>query len=59
MAQCQDDVKDKVSADASEAEMSKLRGVFEDCAIKCCDDNIAKIPNLQKRITDQLKMGRF
>ena len=57
--QCQDDVKDKVTPDASEAEVSKLRGVFENCAIKCCDTNIAKVPNLEKRISDTLKMGRF
>ena len=56
---CQDDIKDKMTPNTSEADMEKYKYEFDSCAIKCCDTNIAKLPNLSKRVMDALKSGQI
>ena len=57
--QCQDEVKDKVTPNTSEADIAKYRGEFEVCAIACCDKNVGRLPNLTKRVMETLKSGRY
>lgn len=55
--QCQDEVKDKVGPNTSEADIRKYRGEFETCAIACCDKNINKLPGLMDKIKASFDAG--
>jgi len=57
--QCQDEVKDKVSPTTPDSELAKYRQEFEVCAIACCDKNVAKLPNLTKKVVETLRSGRY
>lgn len=56
---CQDDIKDKVTPNTSEADVEKYRREFETCGIKCCDTTVSKVPGLFKRVTEALQMQKF
>ena len=56
---CQDDIKDKVTPNTSEADIEKYRREFDACAIKCCDSSVGKLPALVKRVEDALKSGKI
>merc|ERR1719233_1768077 len=55
--QCQDEVKDKVGLNPTEAEISRHRKYFETCAIACCDKNIQKLPNLMIKLKAAFESG--
>jgi len=57
--QCQDEVKDKVTPTTPDSDLAKYRKEFEVCAIACCDKNIAKLPNLTKKVVETLQSGRY
>ena len=57
--QCQEDIKDLVTPNASDAEIAKFRSDFEACAVKCCDQNIARLPQISKRVEETLAAGKF
>ena len=48
---CQDDIKDKVTPNTSEADIEKYKREFDVCGIKCCDTSVAKLPSLYVLIT--------
>lgn len=54
---CQDNVRDKMSAKTSDAEVSKYRTEMEQCVVKCGDSHIALIPAMMKRIKEVLKQN--
>jgi len=54
---CQDQVRDKVGPNSTEAEIRKYRGEFETCAIACCDTNIAKLPTLMDKVKTAFNAG--
>ena len=57
--QCQEDIKDLVTPNASDAEIAKFRADFENCAVKCCDTNIARLPKVSKRVKETLASGKY
>ena len=57
--QCQEDIKDLVTPSATDAEIAKFRGDFEACAVRCCDGNIARLPQISKKVADTLKSGKY
>ena len=59
--QCQDDAKDKLptGTEPSKEQMAMIRAGFETCALKCCDDNVAKIPDLKSRLSMAFKSNRY
>ncbi|XP_054715929.1 protein FAM136A-like [Uloborus diversus] len=52
--QCQDNIRDKITASTTEAEVSGFKKDFEQCVVKCADTHIALIPSMLKRIKDVL-----
>jgi len=52
---CQDVVRDKISQNASETEMSKHRSDIEQCIVKCGDAHIALLPLMMKRIKETVQ----
>ena len=48
--QCNDDIKVKMPADPSAADVSKYTGQFERCAVQCVDKHVGLIPTLMKTI---------
>ncbi len=56
---CQDDIKDKVTPNTSEADIEKYRREFDTCGIKCCDNSVAKLPGLSKRVMEALNSGKL
>ncbi|XP_045622214.1 protein FAM136A isoform X2 [Procambarus clarkii] len=51
---CQDRVRDQVTADTSEAQVSVYKAEFEGCAMQCVDDHIQLMPSVKKRIAGVL-----
>ena len=51
---CQDRVRDKIPANASQDEVVKHKGELEQCVIKCADSHIALVPALMKRMKEVL-----
>ena len=56
---CQDDIKDKVTPNTSQAEIDKYKGEFDLCGIKCCDTSVDKLPSLSSRVNEALKSGKM
>ncbi|TRY63929.1 hypothetical protein TCAL_10897 [Tigriopus californicus] len=56
---CQDRVKDKVTPESSQNEITQLRGEFETCAIQCCDTNLARLPDIAQKIGVTLKSDKY
>nr|ACO15425.1 FAM136A [Caligus clemensi] len=56
---CQDEVKDKLSPSSTEAEITKFRSEFDTCAINRCDKNIARLPNITKKVRDTLDSEKY
>ena len=56
---CQDDIKDKVTPNTSEADIEKYRREFDACGIKCCDTSVGKLPSLSKRVMEALQSGKI
>ena len=56
---CQEQIKDKVTPNTSESEITGFRKEFEACAIKCCDNDLARLPNIRKKIDETIKAGKF
>eukprot|EP00095_Tigriopus_kingsejongensis_P001312 snap_masked-scaffold1226_size54525-processed-gene-0.6 protein:Tk01312 transcript:snap_masked-scaffold1226_size54525-processed-gene-0.6-mRNA-1 annotation:"FAM136A" len=56
---CQETVKDKVTPESSEADITSLRGTFEKCAIQCCDTNLARLPDIGRKIDATFKSGQY
>ncbi len=59
VAGCQDQVKDAMPAEATDADVAKLRGRFESCAMGCVDTNVARMPSLTKKVREKLDLGAF
>uniref|UniRef100_A0A6A7G566 Protein FAM136A-like isoform X2 n=1 Tax=Hirondellea gigas TaxID=1518452 RepID=A0A6A7G566_9CRUS len=51
---CQDRVKDRVTANTSEAQVNVYKAEFEACAMSCVDDHIQLMPSTKRRIADTL-----
>ena len=49
----------KITPNTSEEQVTALRGEFESCAIKCCDTDLARLPNIRKKIDETIKSGKF
>lgn len=47
---CQDKVRDKLTADISETQKLQLRQEMEACVKKCADEHIRKLPELHKKL---------
>ncbi|XP_042243051.1 protein FAM136A-like isoform X2 [Homarus americanus] len=47
---CQDRVRDQVTADTSESQVSVYKAEFEGCAMQCVDEHIQLMPSIKKRI---------
>lgn len=47
---CQDKVKEKVSANPTEAEMKRHRSDFESCAVDVVNHHINQLPSLMEKI---------
>merc|ERR1712184_116197 len=56
---CQDDIKDKVTPNTSEADIEKYKREFDVCGIKCCDTSVGKLPSLSKRVMEALQSGKI
>ena len=56
---CQDDIKDKVTPNTSEADIDRYRREFEECGIRCCDTSVGKLPALSKRVMEALQSGKI
>lgn len=56
---CQDDIKDKVTPNTSQADIEKYRNEFDACGIKCCDNSVAKLPGLSQRVKEAFKSGQL
>lgn len=56
---CQDDIKDKVTPNTSEADIEKYKREFDVCGIKCCDTSVAKLPSLSSRVNEAMKSGKI
>jgi len=55
---CQDDIKDRVATDTTEAQVNIFKADFEVCAMKCVDQHISNLPNIRRRIQDSFnKLG--
>ena len=52
---CQDQVKDKITPSTSELDVSKYRGQFEGCVVKCADNHIALVPNMMSKMKEILQ----
>ena len=52
---CQDQIRDKVGASPSEAQVMKYRGEMETCVVKCADTNLKLLPTIMNRIKDVVK----
>ena len=52
---CQDSIRDKMGAKASDADMTKHRLELEQCVIKCGDTHVALVPAMMKRLEETLK----
>ncbi|RWS22348.1 hypothetical protein B4U80_02584 [Leptotrombidium deliense] len=57
--ECQDKVKDKITADSSQDQVNLLRNQFENCTVQCIDTNIALIPEMFKKMRDVIKKQSF
>lgn len=53
--QCQDHVQDKITANTTAADSSKLQGELDNCIVKCCDSHIELLPKMMMRINESLK----
>ncbi|XP_037786137.1 protein FAM136A-like isoform X2 [Penaeus monodon] len=51
---CQDRVRNQVTADTSESQVTVYKAEFEGCAMKCVDDHISLMPSIKKRIAGVL-----
>jgi len=56
---CQDDIKDKVTPNTSEADIDRYRREFDECGIRCCDTSVGKLPVLSKRVMEALQSGKI
>lgn len=55
--QCQDNIRDKLSPNTTEAEVGGYKKDFEACVVKCADTHIALIPAMLGRIKEMLSKG--
>lgn len=53
---CQDQVRDKMSPGATEADISRYRHELESCVRKCSETHIDLIPSLKKRVQETITM---
>lgn len=51
---CQDKVKEKMSANPSDAEVRRYQSEFESCAVACVNQHIEKLPSLMDKIKSAL-----
>ncbi|KAK4305497.1 hypothetical protein Pmani_022603 [Petrolisthes manimaculis] len=51
---CQDKVRNHVTADSTEAQVSVYKAEFEGCAMQCVDDHIKLMPSIKKSIAKTL-----
>ena len=52
---CQDKVRDKITINTPETDISKYRREMESCVISCGDKHIALVPAMLKRAKEVLK----
>lgn len=55
---CQDQIKDKMSPNASEADRARYRGNYEKCVVKCGDSHVALVPNMLSRMKEVLQQSQ-
>jgi len=51
---CQDKSRDKLTANASDGEIERLKNEFEVCAVHCVNENLTVLPALLKRMRASL-----
>ena len=56
VSSCQDGIKDRISTDATDEQIAGFRKEFETCAVKCCDDQAARLPTIKKTVMRNLDM---
>lgn len=56
---CQDKIRDKVTADTKPEDYDKFRPVYEDCFFKCVDNHCHQIPTLSKRIKANISSKKY
>lgn len=52
---CQDSIKDKISANSNSADISRHRMEYESCVSVCGDKILKLLPNMAKKIEDVAK----
>uniref|UniRef100_A0A023FTC3 Putative mitochondrial intermembrane space protein transporter complex n=1 Tax=Amblyomma parvum TaxID=251391 RepID=A0A023FTC3_AMBPA len=55
VVQCENDVRDQLNPQTTEAEAVKFRGQYDACVSKCADKHIGLLPQLLQRLKDSLK----
>ena len=53
---CQDGIKDRITANASDEQIAGFRKEFETCAVRCCDDQVERLPTIKKTLVRNLDM---
>jgi type I site-specific restriction endonuclease len=56
---CQDKIREKVTAETSEAAVEGLRGQYEDCVVRCVDTQVGLIPAMMKRMQEVLRKKSY
>ncbi|XP_067656902.1 protein FAM136A-like [Haliotis asinina] len=56
---CQDKIRDKVTANTTEAEANKYRSELEACVVKCGNVHVDMLPGMMKKIQGVLNKGQY
>ncbi|KDR11476.1 protein FAM136A-like [Zootermopsis nevadensis] len=57
--QCNDDIRDKMGPNPTDAEVSRYSQDFEKCAVKCVDGHLGLVPTVLKKMKEVLAHGRY
>ncbi|XP_069703625.1 protein FAM136A isoform X5 [Periplaneta americana] len=57
--QCNDEIRDKIGPNSTDAEMSQHTLAFERCAAKCVDSHLGLIPTIMKKMSEVLSQGKY
>ncbi|KAK7477072.1 hypothetical protein BaRGS_00031658 [Batillaria attramentaria] len=56
---CEDKIRDKISSTTNEGDMAKFRKEVEACAVKCADEHVNVIPQITKKMLNNLSSEKF
>lgn len=57
--ECNDNIKDKMGYNPTQAEVDKYSEEFEKCASKCVDSYCELLPSLEKTMKEVLSKNKF